>query len=192
MAVAYHRRPRLDAADIGALALTKIGCGSVWQGYYMFHGGTNPVGELTTLQESHATGYPNDLPVLTYDFQAPLGEYGQIRGSYHELRLQHPLLADLGDRIAPLESVLPERRPDGQHDHDTPRWAVRADGGSGFLSARPRPHGEGAPAGRRRPGAPAGAGPGGGGGRRGPDGHRRHQPDLDAGHRLRTPPPLTG
>ena len=50
MAVAYHRRPRVDAADIGALGLTKIGCGSVWQGYYMFHGGTNPAGELTTLQ----------------------------------------------------------------------------------------------------------------------------------------------
>ncbi|WP_211294869.1 beta-galactosidase, partial [Streptomyces glaucescens] len=100
MAVAYHRRPRLDAADIGALALTKIGCGSVWQGYYMFHGGTNPAGELTTLQESHATGYPNDLPVLTYDFQAPLGEYGQVRPSYHALRLQHLLLADFGDRIA--------------------------------------------------------------------------------------------
>lgn len=71
MAVSYHRRPRVDAADIGALGLTKIGCGSVWQGYYMFHGGTNPPGDLTTLQESHATGCPNDLPVLTYDFQAP-------------------------------------------------------------------------------------------------------------------------
>ncbi|MFJ8082257.1 beta-galactosidase [Streptomyces sp. NPDC096205] len=133
MAVAYHRRPRVEAADIGALGLTKIGCGSVWQGYYMFHGGTNPTGELTTLQESHATGYPNDLPVLTYDFQAPLGEFGQLRDSYHELRLQHLLLADFGDRIAPLASVLPERQPAGQSDRDTLRWAVRADGTSGFL-----------------------------------------------------------
>ncbi|MFD8227274.1 beta-galactosidase [Streptomyces massasporeus] len=133
MAVAYHRRPRVEAADIGALGLTKIGCGSVWQGYYMFHGGTNPQGELTSLQESHATGYPNDLPVLTYDFQAPLGEYGQLRPSYHELRLQHLLLADLGHRIAPMRSVLPERSPTGQHDRDTLRWAVRTDGTSGFL-----------------------------------------------------------
>ncbi|WP_228031857.1 beta-galactosidase, partial [Streptomyces phyllanthi] len=133
MAVAYHRRPRVDAADIGALALTKIGCGSVWQGYYMFHGGTNPAGELTTLQESHATGYPNDLPVLTYDFQAPLGEYGQYRPSYHELRLQHLFLADFGHLLAPMESALPERRPTGQHDRDTLRWAVRSDGTSGFL-----------------------------------------------------------
>lgn len=99
----------------------------------MFHGGTNPAGELTTLQESHATGYPNDLPVLTYDFQAPLGEYGQYRPSYHELRLQHLLLADFGDLIAPMEPVLPERKPDGQHDRDTLRWAVRSDGAAGFL-----------------------------------------------------------
>ena len=125
MAVAYHRRPRVDAADVGALGLTKIGCGSVWQGYYMFHGGTNPPGELTPLQESHATGYPNDLPVLTYDFQAPLGEYGQYRPSYDELRLQHLLLADFGHLIAPMESALPERRPTGQDDRDTVRWAVR-------------------------------------------------------------------
>ncbi|MFI1356652.1 beta-galactosidase [Streptomyces sp. NPDC020898] len=133
MAVAYHRRPGVDAADIGALGLTKIGCGSVWQGYYMFHGGTNPAGEFTTLQESHATGYPNDLPVLTYDFQAPLGEYGQYRPSYDELRLQHLLLADFGERIAPMESVLPERQPAGQGDRETLRWAVRGDGDSGLL-----------------------------------------------------------
>ncbi|MEU1516798.1 beta-galactosidase [Streptomyces sp. NPDC005811] len=134
MAVSYHRRPRVDAADIGALALTKIGCGSVWQGYYMFHGGTNPPGDRTTLQESHATAYPNDLPVLTYDFQAPLGEYGQYRPSYDELRLQHLLLAEFGERIAPMESALPADRPDGQHDSATLRWAVRTDGrASGFL-----------------------------------------------------------
>ncbi|MFI5800576.1 beta-galactosidase [Streptomyces sp. NPDC051677] len=134
MAVAYHRRPRVDAADIGALGLTKIGCGSVWQGYYMFHGGTNPTGALTPLQESHATSYPNDLPVLTYDFQAPLGEYGQYRPSYDELRIQHLLLADFGEVIAPMRSVLPDDAPRGQHDRDTLRWAVRSDGrASGFL-----------------------------------------------------------
>ncbi|WP_215449795.1 beta-galactosidase [Streptomyces sp. ATCC 21386] len=133
MAVAYHRRPRVEAADVGALGLTKIGCGSVWQGYYMFHGGTNPPGDLAPLQESHATGYPNDLPRLSYDFQAPLGEYGQYRPSYDELRLQHLMLADFGALIAPMESVLPESLPAGQDDRETLRWAVRADDRSGFL-----------------------------------------------------------
>ncbi|WP_369232631.1 beta-galactosidase [Streptomyces sp. R21] len=133
MAVAYHRRPRVEPDDVGALGLTKIGCGSVWQGFYMFHGGTNPAGELSTLQESHATDYPNDLPVLTYDFQAPLGEYGQYRDSYHRLRLQHLLLADFGHLLAPMTSVLPEQGPSGQRDRDTLRWAVRGDGDRGFL-----------------------------------------------------------
>ena len=133
MAVAYHRRPRVEPEDVAALGLTKIGCGSVWQGYYMYQGGTNPPGELSTLQESHATGYPNDLPLLTYDFQAPLGEYGQYRRTYHELRLQHLLLADFGHLVAPMDAILPERTPAGQDDRDTLRWAVRSDGSAGFL-----------------------------------------------------------
>lgn len=142
MAHSYHRRPRVDAADVAALGLTKIGCGSTWQGYYMFHGGTNPAGELSSLQESHATGYPNDLPVLTYDFQAPLGEYGQYRPSYHELRLQHLLLADFGHRIAPMTSVLPLAQPHGQEDRSTLRWAVRWDADAGFLFVNNhQPHG---------------------------------------------------
>ncbi|MBM9539174.1 hypothetical protein JWG43_19055, partial [Desulfobulbus alkaliphilus] len=34
MHVAYHRRPLVGAQDVAALALAKIGSGSVWQGYY--------------------------------------------------------------------------------------------------------------------------------------------------------------
>ena len=67
-------------------------CNSAWQrllGYYMYHGGENPDGKLTTLMESQATGYRNDMPVKNYDFQAPLGEYGQIRPQYHWLRRLH-------------------------------------------------------------------------------------------------------
>ena len=32
----------------------------------------------TTLNETKATGYPNDLPVTDYDFGAPLGACGQV------------------------------------------------------------------------------------------------------------------
>ncbi|WP_234486400.1 beta-galactosidase, partial [Streptomyces sp. MBT97] len=126
----HHGR---DAADAAA-DLDRLLAAGASVNIYMFHGGTNPTGENTTLQESHATGYPNDLPVLTYDFQAPLGEHGQYRPSYDELRLQHLLLADFGELIAPMRSVLPDDRPRDQHDRDTLRWAVRADGrASGFL-----------------------------------------------------------
>src|SRR5208283_1151937 len=78
MELSYHRRPVLSGDDVAAMALVKMGSGVTLTGYYMFHGGTNPDGKRTTLQESQATGYLNDLPVKSYDFQAPLGEFGQM------------------------------------------------------------------------------------------------------------------
>jgi hypothetical protein len=68
METAYHRRPLIQSDDIAALTLTGIGSGLNLYGYYMFHGGANPPGKLTALQESQATGYPNDLPEINYDF----------------------------------------------------------------------------------------------------------------------------
>ena len=75
MATAYHRRPRPTALDVAAVAHCKIGNGSAWQGFYMYAGGTNPPGHT---QESQATGYPNDVPALSYDFHAPIGEAGDL------------------------------------------------------------------------------------------------------------------
>ena len=63
-----HRRPVAAAADIGAMTLTKLGCGANLLGYYMYHGGTNPHGKRSTLQESRESGYPNDLPEYSYGF----------------------------------------------------------------------------------------------------------------------------
>ncbi|NUR71040.1 MAG: glycosyl hydrolase family 35 [Hamadaea sp.] len=125
MATAYHRRPVVTPDDVAAVALTKLGSGANMLGYYMFHGGTNPIGRHSTFQESRATGYPNDLPILSYDFQAPLGEHGQYRRHYHRLRRLHLMLADFGEVLAPMPMVLPGPSP--------LRWAVRSDGRSAFL-----------------------------------------------------------
>ncbi len=133
MYTSYHRRPVVTAADVAALALVKLGSGSVWQGYYLYHGGSTPIGELSTLQESHATGYPNDCPVINYDFQAPLGEYGQFRASYAELRRQHLLIADHGADLATMTLRLPADAPPDTADRDSLRWAVRSDGERGYL-----------------------------------------------------------
>lgn len=129
MVSAYHRRPTAEPADVAALALAKLGSGSTWQGYYMFHDGLNPA---PGLQESHATGARNDLPELSYDFNAPLGINGEWRPSFGMLRLQHLALAAFGDRLAPLPLVLPDDAP-VVGDTSTLRWAVRGDGSSGFL-----------------------------------------------------------
>ena len=51
--------------DIESVSMIQVGNGSALPGYYMYHGGTNPEGRLSTLQESQATNYWNDLPVKT-------------------------------------------------------------------------------------------------------------------------------
>ncbi|MFE2943062.1 beta-galactosidase [Streptomyces sp. NPDC059255] len=133
MAVAYHRRPLVRTADVSALALAKLGSGSVWQGYYLYHGCSQRLDLALPNQESHATGYPNDLPSVSYDFQAPLGEYGQVRPSFHALRAQHLLIQDSGARLADMPLRLPDVTPAGLDDRSTLRWAVRSSGTQGFL-----------------------------------------------------------
>lgn len=130
MHVAYHRRPRVTGPDIAALALIKLGSGSVWQGYYMYAGGSHPPAAEDGVagdQESQATGYPNDLPQVSYDFYAPIGEHGQIRPHHHGLRRQHLWLAEEGERLAQMTTEVGHA---GQKDL---RWAVRSDGTSGYL-----------------------------------------------------------
>ncbi|KNH18004.1 beta-galactosidase [Arthrobacter sp. ZBG10] len=130
MATAYQRRPRPQGADVAAVAANKIGNGSAWQGYYMFAGGRNPGDGL---QESQATGYPNDLPRFDYDFHAPIGATGRLAGSFAALRRQHAFLAAFGDRLALMPSSLPAVMPAGVDDSATLRWALRSDGSAGFV-----------------------------------------------------------
>lgn len=130
MATAYHRRPLPSALDLAAVANAKLGSGSNWQGYYMYAGGLNPADDL---QESLATGYPNDLPRFDYDFHAPIGAAGELAPSHAALRVQHAFLAAFGERLAPMASRLPERMPRDDDDRDTLRWAVRSEGDAGFL-----------------------------------------------------------
>jgi beta-galactosidase len=135
MMTSYHRRILVFPEDIESTTLVKVGCGSNSPGYYMYHGGVNPEGRLTTLMECQATAetHWNDLPVKTYDFQAPLGEYGQIRPQYHLLRRLHLFLADFGPSMAGMRPVLPDVRPAGRDDLATLRWCARSDGRSGLV-----------------------------------------------------------
>jgi beta-galactosidase len=133
METSYHRRPVIDADDVAASMLTHIGSGTNLYGYYMFHGGANPEGKLSTLQESSATNYPNDLPIVSYDFQAPLGEFGQMRPSFRQLKLFHLFLRDFGAYLAPMVPTLPAIIPNSPGDTGPARVAVRADGQHAFV-----------------------------------------------------------
>lgn len=133
MAVAYHRRPVPSALDIAAVAHVKLGSGSVWQGYYMYVGGTNP-DTADGLQESHDTGYPNDLPRFNYDFCAPVGRDLRVRESLRHLALQHSFLEDFGPRLAGMVTTFPKDAASPSIPDDRRlRWCLRSDGAEGFV-----------------------------------------------------------
>ncbi len=130
--ITYHRRPLICSRDIEALVICKLGSGVNLLGYYMYCGGLNPIG-LTTMQESKASGYPNDCPVISYDFQAPVGDMGQLRESYFRLSFIHRFLHSFGEMLAPMTAVMPDQAPSSKADTKTLRCALRSDGNSGFL-----------------------------------------------------------
>ncbi len=135
MVTAYHRRPYIYPEDAYSLAMVKLGSGSNLLGYYMYHGGTNPEGHLTTLNENQrtpATNY-NDMPVKNYDFQAPLGEFGQKNPHYYMLRPLHIFMKDYGETLAPMEPTFPMPTDIEKGDDSALRWSYRSLGDSGFI-----------------------------------------------------------
>jgi beta-galactosidase len=129
----YHRRPVLSPDDVAAMMPVMLGSGVNLYGSYMFHGGTNPEGKLTTLQESQATGYPSDVPVKSYDFQAPLSEFGEERQLLKKLKVMNYFLNDFGEKLAPMTAIAPSKLPANPSDLSVARVSVRSDGTSGFL-----------------------------------------------------------
>ncbi len=130
--VTAHRRPVASGKDIGAMSTTKLASGVALLGYYMYHGGSNPKGRFSTLQESQATGYLNDLPEINYDFNAPIRQYGTISDSYREIKLLAAFLQDFGEDMAAL---LAEIEPDHVKPEDmhTLRKSCRHDDTHGYI-----------------------------------------------------------
>lgn len=128
MMCCYYYRFIYPYKSVDALANIKLASGCNFIGYYMFQGGTNPLGKHGAyLNESQ-------VPKLSYDYQAALGEFGQVRESYQRLKSIHYFTQCFGDRLAPMETVLPKGASQIQPtDLTTLRWAVRTDGRSGFV-----------------------------------------------------------
>lgn len=85
------------------------------------------------MQESKETGYPNDLPILNYDFMAPLGQYGQVRESYYQIRRYGMFLKDFGEELCGMNTWLPSGNSENPEDCRTLRYAVRHNGEKGYL-----------------------------------------------------------
>ena len=129
MMVRYTRRPYVPTLSVEAMVVRALGCGANAIGYYMYHGGSTPQGKHSFMSDE-AYGYPK----ISYDFQAPLGEFGQVRESYHSLKLLHLFVNEFGSELAPMVTVLPEGADSIKPtDIDTLRYSARVRGDSGFL-----------------------------------------------------------
>ena len=126
----YTRRPIVTARAAEALMVRTLGSGANGIGYYMYHGGSTPKMGPTAFFSDEPMG----MPKISYDFQAPLGEFGLEHGSYRALRLLHLFLNDFSSQLAPMETVLPkgyeQMTPDNR---ETLRYAARVKGKSGFV-----------------------------------------------------------
>ncbi|NVM75271.1 hypothetical protein FHW83_001051 [Duganella sp. SG902] len=130
----YRRRTVVSADDIASMLPVKLGSGVNLMGYYMFHGGRNPLSlGGTGMEESTLSGGYNDTTMISYDFQAPLGPDGQQRKVLEKLRPFHLFLHDFGARLAPMTVRKPDVSPAKPDDLSTARFAVRSEGDRGFL-----------------------------------------------------------
>ena len=125
--VTYHRRPLMEPDDIAAMLPVQLGSGVNLYGYYMFHGGAHLRGALSTLQESQRTGYPTDVPVMSYDFQAPLSQYGEMRETFRRTKPVHYFLQSIrrGARADGAASSVGDAGGAGRH-HDVSRRGADA------------------------------------------------------------------
>lgn len=106
---------------IAAHLQNQIGRGMNLVGYYMFHGGTQTPG----LKEP---GHPE-----SYDFQAPIDEFGLLRPSYKQLKVLHTFVNDFGAELAPMQVYEPEKPVRDEKNTADLRYVARAKGNSGFL-----------------------------------------------------------
>lgn len=128
MMCSYDYRFQLDFKSVDAMANIKLASGCNFLGYYMYHGGTNPIGKYGTFLNE------NQVEKRSYDYQAAIGEFGQIRESYQRLKSLHLFATTFENRLCALTTVLPAGASDiAPTDKNTLRFAVRTDNNRGFL-----------------------------------------------------------
>ena len=124
----YQYRFQLPFESIDAMANIKIGSGCNLLGYYMYRGGTTPIGERTPFLNEHYT------PKRSYDFQAAIGENGQPRPSYFRLKPLHYFCNSFADQLCHTKTVVPEYMEKLEPgDFTKLRYCVRIHNNSGFV-----------------------------------------------------------
>lgn len=123
-----HRRPILDKRDGMGILVNKIGSGGNLLGYYIYAGGSYPVGIYNTNEEEKdKTGYWTESAMISYDFQAAIRENGMLAPSYFESKRLNYFLNEFGEQLAPMEPSF------GPKANNELQYAVRAKDNSAFL-----------------------------------------------------------
>lgn len=117
----YHRRAVVPEEMAGENINLRLGCGANMMGYYMYAGGTNPVGKASTYQSSG--------PRVSYDYQAPIREFGTLGTVMQETKKYNYFMNDFGTALAPAVAYLPT----SNQDRNNLQWAVRLNESAGYL-----------------------------------------------------------
>jgi len=123
--VTQHRRPFISEKDGYGVGFAKLASGANLLGYYMFCGGANP--NDRPMQESRITGYPNNYPVIDYDFQAPISRYGVCRAHGDRLRLLHLFLNNFDKSFCTKQPYFPELKSSDPADISFVKCSIRSD-----------------------------------------------------------------
>ena len=116
-----HRRAVVPEELAGEMINLRLGCGANLMGYYMYVGGSNPVGEKRTFQSSG--------PRINYDYQAPIREFGTLGTVMQETKKYNYFMNDFGTALAPAAAYLPT----SNQNRNNLQWAVRLHNNSGYL-----------------------------------------------------------
>ena len=116
----YNRRAVVPEEMAGENINLRLGCGANLMGYYMYVGGTNPVGKKNVFANN---------PSIGYDYQAPIREFGTLGVVMKETKKLNYFMNDYGRELAPKSAYLPL----SNRNRDNLQWAVRSDGNAGFI-----------------------------------------------------------
>ena len=126
--VAFNREP-LPPETYSCAALTRVAAmPTIFAGYYLFHGGSNPLDAVHGWTVKRQDKYPQ----INYDFQSPIGEFGAWLPALYHLRPFNHFLTFFGEELARTEVCHPAD-PVITGDDIRMRAVARMNGDSGFI-----------------------------------------------------------
>jgi len=117
--------PALSATTTAITALGSVE--TLTLGYYMYHGGSNPISPRFGFMAKQ-----NNCSLISYDYRAPLSEYGEPRPAYYLLRPINQFLLNYSDKLANTQCVNQDVVEENT-DYAWLRIKARSDNNSGFL-----------------------------------------------------------